>query len=85
MCRRVEKRIRSQASVLGGGCNIKSYRLKFVDYVFRLLVLHEHQHVDGHICYVVVYLHVVLAENDGAWANKKNEKNYTFPMHFHYK
>ena len=49
-------------------CDFKRlYRLKFVNYVFRLLVLHEHQHVDGHICYVVVYLHVVLAENDGAW------------------
>ena len=21
----------------------------------------------------------------GAWANKKNEKNYTFPMHFYHK
>ena len=42
------------------------YRLELVYHIFRLLVLHEHQHIDGQI----------------TLSNKKNRKNYTFPMYF---
>ena len=43
------------------------HRLELIYHIFRLLVLHEYQHIDGQICYIVINLHIVLTEHDGAW------------------
>ena len=43
------------------------YRLELIYNFFRLLALHEHQHVDGEIRNLVHHLYIVLTEHDGAW------------------
>ena len=60
----LEKVVSNQEKCVRNMSRGRLYRLELVYHIFRLLVLHEHQHIDGQI----------------TLSNKKNRKNYTFPI-----